>query len=183
MKKVSERFEDRKIYVTMKIPNEEIAYIYSQQIRGWFDRIVMGADKGELHRAILERDTESAEKYLCALLGKTISYFDFEESFYHGFLLSLLYGVPGYETYSNREAGNGRPDIVLYPLNPKDPVIIFELKIRKAFNRMDDGLQEAYKQIRDQRYAEGITDEGYAGCVAYGVCFCKKSCIIGKYTE
>ena len=45
---------------------------------------------------------------------------------------------------------------------------------------MEDGLEEAYRQIRDQKYVEGIREDGYAGAVAYGVCFCKKSCVVGE---
>ena len=93
---------------------------------------------------------------------------------------SLLYGVPNYTAQSNREEGIGRPDIVLYPNRPKDPAIIFEVKVRKKFNEMEDGLQEAYKQIRDQKYEEGILEDGYIGSKSYGICFCKKSCIVGK---
>ena len=43
---------------------------------------------------------------------------------------------------------------------------------------MQDGLKEAFDQIRDQKYEEGILDDGYAGVISFGVCFCKKSCII-----
>ena len=105
------------------------------------------------------------------------------EGFYHGFFLSLLYGVPGYSVKSNREEGIGRPDIVLYPNRPKDPAIIFEVKIKKKFNQMEAGLQEAYEQIRDQKYEEGILDDGYIGSKSYGICFCKKSCIVGRYRK
>ena len=59
--------------------------------------------------------------------------------------------MPEYQVRSNREAGDGRPDITLYPINPKDPAYIFELKIRKKFNEMQGGLQEAYDQIHDKR--------------------------------
>ncbi|MBO4509952.1 MAG: PD-(D/E)XK nuclease domain-containing protein [Lachnospiraceae bacterium] len=104
--------------------------------------------------------------------------FDSDESFYHGIFLSMLYGTQGYSVRSNREAGNGRTDIVLYPNRPKDPAILFELKVRKKFNEMEDGIEEAFTQIRDQKYEEGILDEGYAGVISFGVCFCKKSCII-----
>ena len=40
MKKISERFENGNIYITMSIPNVEIMNIYINQIRGWFDEIV-----------------------------------------------------------------------------------------------------------------------------------------------
>ncbi len=81
---------------------------------------------------------------------------------------------------SNREEGLGRPDIALYPYRPKDPAIIFEVKVCKNFNQMEAGLQKAYDRIRDQKYEEGILADGYIGSKAYGICFCKKSCIVGK---
>ena len=51
-------------------------------------------------------------------------------------------------------------------------------KTRDKYNRMDDGIKEAFDQIKDKRYEEGILDDGYAGVVSFGVCCCRKSCII-----
>ena len=181
MKKVSERREDKYIYLTMKIPNAEIACIYESQIRGWFDKQVKDTDRGVLNKAVLEGDTEGIENYVSGLLARTISVFDSDESFYHGFFLSLLYNVPNYSPRSNREEGDGRPDIVLYPNRPIDPAIIFEIKIRRKFNEMQDGIREAFDQIRDKRYEEGVLDDGYMGVKSYGICFCKKSCIVERY--
>ena len=118
---------------------------------------------------------------LTVLLKKSISTFDSSESFYHGFLLSMLIGVEDYTARSNREVGNGRPDIVLYPEKPTDPAIIFEIKARKKFNQMKDGIEEAFAQIRDRKYEEGILEEGYVGAVSFVVCFCKKSAIVEAY--
>ena len=184
MKKVSERRDDRYedvIYLTMKIPNIEIRSIYTSQIRGWFDKQVKDTDRGVLNKAVLEGDTEGIANYVSGLLARTISVFDSAESFYHGFFLSLLYNVPNYSPRSNREEGDGRPDIVLYPNRPADPAIIFEIKIRRKFNEMQDGIREAFDQIRDKKYEEGILEDGYAGVISYGICFCKKSCIVGEY--
>ena len=183
MKKVSERRDEQDedvIYVTLKIPNIEIRSIYTSQIRGWFDKQVKETDRGVLNKAVLEGDTEGIENYVSGLLARTISIFDSDEAFYHGFFLSLLYSVPNYSPRSNREEGDGRPDIVLYPDRPKDPAIIFELKTRKKFSEMEAGLREAYDQIRDKKYEEGVLEEGYMGVKSYGICFCKKSCIVGK---
>ncbi len=180
MKKISERFENGNIYITMSIPNVEIMNIYINQIRGWFDEIVKESNHSELYRAVLSGYTDKIEDYVSSLLEKSISYFDSEESFYQGFFLSLLYGVPSYLVKSNREEGKGRPDIVLYPNKPKDPAILFEVKVRKKFNEMQDGLKEAYEQIRTQKYEDGILNDGYVGVRSYGICFCKKSCIVGK---
>lgn len=180
MKKVSERKEGKDIYLTMCIPNMEVGSIYENQISEWFDEVVKVSDRTELHRAVLDGDTGRIEEYVSGLLEQSISTFDSAESFYHGVFLSLLYGVPRYSVRSNREAGDGRPDIVLYPNRPKDKAILFEVKVRKKFNEMQDGLEEAYRQIREKKYEEGILDDGYIGSISYGICFCKKACIVGR---
>ena len=180
MKKVSERFEGEDIYLTMKIPNVEIRSVYKNHIITLFEKQVKDTDRTALVKAVLDGDTDAIADYVSGLLQKTISTFDSEESFYHGFFLSLLYGVPYYSPQSNREEGIGRPDITLYPDRPKDPAIIFEVKVRKKFNEMEDGLKEAFDQIKTRKYEEGILDDGYYGVKSYGICFCKKSCIVGK---
>ena len=181
MRKVSDRTEGDDIFLTMRIPNREIRSIYRNQIRTWFDRQIKDTDKGVLNKAILGGDTDGIAKYVSDLLAKSISVFDSTESFYHGFFLSLLYEVPGYAPKSNREEGDGRPDIVLYPDRPRDPAIIFEVKVRKKFSEMEGGLQEAYDQITEKKYEEGVLDDGYLGVKSYGICFCKKSCIVGAF--
>ena len=178
MKKVSEWSDGRKIFLKMCIPNLEIENIYTDQISSWFDRIKKKADRSELYKAILERDGQKMGDFLTDLLEKSISTFDSKEDFYHGFFLSLLYGLARYEPRSNREHGIGRPDIVLYPMRPADPAYLFEIKVRKKFNEMEGGIQEAFAQIEDQNYEEGILEDGYAGVISYGVCFCKKSAIV-----
>ena len=96
MKKVSERFNGSDVYVTMKIPNKEIWTIYRDHIRSWFEKNVKKQDKSLLHKAVLEGDTEGMENFIRSILKKTISTFDSHEGFYHGFFLSLLYGIPNF---------------------------------------------------------------------------------------
>ena len=165
----------------MTIPNREIRSIYRNHIRGWFDHAIKTTDRTVFYKAVLDGDTDTMEDFLTDLLDKCISTFDSSEPFYHGFFLSLLYGVPGYEPRSNREEGDGRPDIVLEPRRPKNPAILFELKTRKKFTQMQDGLEEAFDQIRDKRYEDGVLDDGFFRVISYGVCFCKKSCVIERY--
>jgi len=181
LRKVSEQAKNDDIYVTMCIPNREVRSIYRNDISRWFEKKVDSRqdDRKALQKAVLDRDTESISRILTSLLKESISTFDSAESFYHGFLLSMLMGTTDYRAKSNREEGDGRPDIVLYPENPPDPAYIFEIKIRKKFNEMQDGLNEAFTQIRDKRYEDGILEDGYAGVVSLGICFCRKSCIVG----
>ncbi|MBR1628349.1 MAG: AAA family ATPase [Lachnospiraceae bacterium] len=179
MRKVSEREDGDDVYVAMRIPNLEIKSIYRNQIRNWFEGIVRRTSRQDLYAAILQKDADTIGDILTDILGKTISTFDSSEFFYHGFLHSMLTEMPRYRARSNREAGDGRPDIVLYPNRPRDPAYIFEVKTRKKFSEMNDGLLEAYRQIEDKKYEEGILDEGYAGAISFGICFCKKACIAG----
>ena len=183
MRKVSERLEGEDIFLKMRIPNREVKRIYTDQIMEWFNHRVRTVDRTRLFNAIEQGDAETISDYLSELLEMTISTFDSAESFYHGFFLSLLSGFPRYRVKSNREEGIGRPDIVLYPKRAKDQVYLFELKVRKEFERMKDGLEEAIRQIHEKRYREGILSDGYTGVVAFGVCFCKESCIVGKITD
>lgn len=183
MKKVSERQIDDDIYVTMAIPNREIRSIYRNQIREWFNSEVKKEDFTPLYDAIRNREAKVIEDFISGVLSKSISVFDSDESFYHGFFLSLMYGMPGYTARSNREEGNGRPDVSMYPDRPKEPAYIFEIKARKKFNEMDNGIKEAFNQIRQKKYVEGILDDGYAGAVAFGICFCKKSCVVEMYHD
>ena len=182
MKKVFERQEDDAVYLTMCIPNTEVKSIYKNQISSWFKKVVKSTGMDELHQAIFDKDTERMSDFVSDLLAKSISTFDSEESFYHGNFLSILNGVPRYTARSNREEGIGRPDVVLYPLRPKDPAYVFEIKICKKYNEMENGIREAFDQIRDRKYEEGILEDGYAGVISYGICFCKKSCIVELYS-
>ena len=181
LRKVSERIEKEDIWLTMRIPNTEIRSIYKNQITNWFEKQIKETDRGTLYKAVLNGDVQTTGDYVSRLLAKSISTFDSDEAFYHGFFLFLLFGIPDYTVQSNREEGDDRPDIILYPDRPGDPALIFEVKTRKKFNQMEEGLQEAYDQIRTKKYEEGVLDDGYMGVKAYGICFCKKSCIVGAY--
>ena len=108
----------------------------------------------------------------------TISFYDSAENFYHGFLLGILTGLQGYEKLSNRESGEGRYDIVLKPYDERQPAIILELKRVQRFTEMESMCQEALQQIEDKHYDAGLLDEGYMVIKKYGICFCKKSCMV-----
>ena len=48
---------------------------------------------------------------------------------------------------------------------------------------MEDGIQEAFNQIDDKHYEDGIIDDGYAGVISFGMCFCKKNSIVKYKSE
>ena len=178
LKVVSKRFEDRRIYLTMSIPNDEVLTIYEDTIREWFDRQTKAIDFQPFYRAVLDGKTEEMEDFLSSLLEKSISYYDNREAFYHGVMVGLFGGLSGYAMKSNREYGNGRPDLVLSPYNPRKPVIIFEFKSCKKYTEMAEGCRAALDQIEEKDYAAPFLDKGYTKIIKYGICFCEKTCMV-----
>ncbi len=178
LKTVGKKFIGRQIYLLMTIPNEEIMYIYENNIQEWFNNRIKTSDFSGLYNSIISGDTKAFEDYLREQLHGSISFMDSAENFYHGFLLGLLGGLQGYEKLSNRESGEGRYDIVLKPYDERQPAIILELKRVQRFTEMEGMCQEALQQIEDKHYDVGLLDEGYMVIKKYGICFCKKSCMV-----
>ncbi|MDY4922016.1 AAA family ATPase [Frisingicoccus sp.] len=178
LKVESKRFEGRSIYLTMSIPNEEVLIIYEDTIKEWFDKQVKAIDFSPFYRAILSGDCSSMQKFLKENLRRTISYYDSQEAFYHGVLAGFLAAMPDYTPQSNREYGNGRPDLVMVPYDEEAPVVIVEIKVCKRFTDMADGCRRALEQIEERDYAAPFLDKGYARILKYGICFCEKTCMV-----
>ncbi len=50
----------------------------------------------------------------------------------------------------------------------------------KKFSDMQDGIEEAFWQIIDQRYEAETIEDGYSGSVVFGICFSKNTCNVEK---
>ena len=169
LKKVGEWKEGNNLQLEMRIPNIEIATIYENSISYWFDQ------------RIKETDCEAAEDFINHQLADTISYYDYAENFYHGFMAGLLVNIGGYRVKSNRESGNGRPDIVMQTVQiRKGRVIILELKIAGSIAEMEAACDRGLAQIEEQHYAEPFITEGYPEVKKYALSFCKKECMVKK---
>ncbi len=181
LKKVGERKDGNNLQLQMKIPNIEIATIYENSISYWFDQRMKKTDRSPLKHALEEGDCEAAENFISEQLFHAISYYDYAENFYHGFMAGLLVNIGGYSVKSNRESGNGRPDIVMQTANiRKGRVIILELKIAGSIAEMEAACDRGLAQIEEQRYAEPFTTEGYPEVKKYALSFYKKECMVKK---
>ena len=176
LKMTGQLLEGNTVYLKLAIPNEEVRYIYQNTIQEWFKKSVRSKDLSSMYEALLDGNQEKFEEYIKQDLRESISYYDKKEDFYHGFLLGLLSSLEDYEILSNRESGNGRPDILLKPYDEKKPAVILELKYAEKFTQMEEKCKEALNQIDEKGYAEGLTNEGYEKILKYGICFCQKSC-------
>ena len=178
LKSTGQLFEIDTIYITMKIPNEKIRYIYRTTIREWFQEKIKASDYHILYQDIFTGNCTGIENFINDQLSDSISYYDNAENFYHGYLLGVLGGIPAYEIDSNKEHGNGRPDLILKPNHPEKPAAIIELKRVSSFKDMKPACTDALKQIEEKHYAKDLEKEGYTNILKYGICFCKKSCMV-----
>lgn len=178
LKKAGERREARTVYLTLKIPNEEVLCIYETTIREWFEEKIKVSDFASMYQAMLKGDCETFGGLLKRQLIESISFYDSREDFYHGFLLGLLRGLKDYEIWSNRESGEGRPDLLLKPYDEQKPAVVLELKYAKSFNEMGRLCEKALLQAEEKKYTDSLSQEGYARILTYGICFCKKSCMV-----
>lgn len=178
LKVVSQRLEVDTIYLKMMIPNEEVKYIYRNSIKEWFEEKLKDTNLEKLYNAVLKGDCDSFRAQVNRYLAETISYYDYAENFYHGFLCGLLKGCNRYVTLSNRESGEGRPDIVLEYPSSQGPVVILELKVVKRYQDMETGCDIAIHQLEKRDYAAHWRNEGYTDIIQYGICFYKKECMI-----
>ena len=183
LKKMSERKDEsgESLYLSMAIPNTEIKTIYKNSISYWFEQRIKETDRSPLVRALETGDCEAAEDFINRQLADTISYYDYAENFYHGFMAGLLVNIGGYSVKSNRESGNGRPDIVMQTVQVrKGRVILLEFKIAGSVAEMDAACDRGLAQIEEQHYAEPFITEGYPEVKKYALSFCKKECMVKK---
>ena len=183
LKKISERKDEsgETLYLSMAIPNTEIKTIYNNSISYWFEQRMKETDRSPLKHALETGDCEAAEDFINSQLADTISYYDYAENFYRGFMAGLLVNIGGYRVKSNRESGNGRPDIVMQTVQVrKGRVILLELKIAGSIAEMEAACDRALAQIEAQHYAEPFITEGYPEVKKYALSFCKKECMVKK---
>ncbi len=178
-KKVSERMdEEDNHYITLKIPNKEVKYIFKNKILKWFHDKVKVKDLSKMYSAIFSKDVETFQKELNAMLRQTISFNDAYENFYHGFTLGVLANMHDFLVKSNREAGDGRSDIFIKSLSIFEPCVILELKVCDKPKDIFKKCDEALAQIEAKNYEEELKEEGYENIIKYGISFYRKDCVI-----
>ncbi len=164
------------------IPNREVQNIFVTKINEWFTEKVVKNEDGlkEFFTAFDSGDAAALENHLNYLLGKSISYLDGgkyeeKETFYHGLLLGILNTRRDWEIKSNREAGNGRADILAYNFRTREAYII-EVKYSRTEYDLKTDVQKALDQINAQEYDRYYEVREPKSIKHYGIAFCKKQC-------
>ena len=154
-----DEFNDKVTLV--KLPNKEVRYLFNNIITEILinDLRIENDNIKKFCLGILNDDKELIQNILNRILPN-ISYMDFSESFYHGYLIglfSLFLNNNRFIVRSNRESGLGRFDIMIKDLKTKKGYII-ELKVT------DGNIEEAIKginQIEEKEYYLDLVQEGY----------------------
>lgn len=158
------------------IPNKEVYEIYKQSFMSYFEDYTTSR-KGELYQELVDGDAKKVNLLLNDILLRSISYFDNQESFYHGFLVGLL---NDYEVVSNKESGNGRFDVCVLPENILGTVVLIECKHSISEDDLIDDAKEGASQIIEQKYLEEHKFKKYENVIGYGISFYKKQCYVVK---
>lgn len=158
------------------IPNKEVYEIYKQSFMSYFEDYTF-VRKEDLYQCLIKEDVDQANEILGDILSRSISYFDNQESFYHGFLVGLFSGK---KIKSNREAMHGRFDLCILPKQIFQTALILECKHSKSVKELVSDAKEGVKQIIDNKYEDEIINDGYLHVKGYGISFYKKYCYIEK---
>lgn len=93
--------------------------------------------------------------------------------------ISVLFDAD-YRIHSNRESGDGRYDIYLYPRELRNPGIILELKHVKQGDdiHLKQKSEEALNQIEKMRYDMEMKQEGIDRILCFGIAFAVKKAFV-----
>ena len=144
----------------------------------WFQEQSQQNDRRELFDAAWKGHDKELTEMLSDILFDTISYHDYQESFYHAFLAGLFSGA-GYIVESNYEHGLGRSDVVIKDRKHRR-AILFEAKHAANETMLERDCDSALSQIMEKQYDRGLEREGYRSVICYGIAFYKKECLVKK---
>lgn len=162
------------------IPNKEIAAVYQSEILSHMMQVgaLTRTTANKIAESLYANDYFKLQKALEEYMNKAMSFYDAStEGFYHGLVLGLIALMDNqYKIKSNRESGDGRFDISLFPRDKKYPGIIMELKwkSRLSADALSKLADEALKQIDDKNYDSEMSEDGIKKIMKLGIAFSGK---------
>ena len=155
----------------LKLPNYEVKTFFKDmfvQNLGGFSRF------REMIKAFKNFDFDRFEELLNEIFLVSMSYHDTSktEKPYHTFILGMmLYLDNEYTVLSNNETGYGRNDLALNPINKRDVGYIFEFKVAKTEEELEERAEEALCQIENKKYPVLLKKCGVKEIVHIGMAF------------
>ena len=173
-------------YLTIKEKVDEDEYsvrIPNQEILSFFKKTFLTILFGELQTvkdikyALFNKDMRELKRIIESLVLNAVSFYDTDERYennYQMLLSGFFYALEGiYFVYPNMESGDGRPDLILEPIDKTRPAYIFELKKLKT-NDIEKETEKALNQIEENRYDSVLTRKGFKDITKIGMVFDKK---------
>ncbi len=186
------RVEGKADTYKLSIPNLELGQIYKSILKNWFAmEQKTGTLVTDIIRYLLDEDMANFERHLASLLLTVSSYHDTVmekgnvyvqeveehkkyENFYHGLILGIMVNISDeYNVLSNREFGEGRPDMVIMPKDKNKKAYILEFKNEYTTSQRaaEEAAREALKQIEEKKYDIGVMHSGVKEVVRIGLGF------------
>lgn len=155
-------------FYTISIPNKEVYLEYTKMISEHLTTV--GTKIRALYKVLTSGNADLLGKAIESLLMDNMSFkiLDDEHS-YQVYLAGLLFNFhETYQVQTEPQRGKGYCDILMIPLKPTMPAILFELKKRRKNDPSLDKLSEiALEQIKDKHYAHGLKGK----VLLYGAAF------------
>ena len=163
---------DEDVY-SLRLTNKEIRKFFKNE----FIDITFGASEFRKTMETLKNNKiEEFEKNLQNILLKSTSYMDGKnENFYHGLFLGMSFYLDNkYLVKSNREAGLGRYDVLIEPINKKERAFVLEFKVTDSEKNLEKFSKEALEQIINKKYNIELIKKGIKDITYIGIAFYKK---------
>lgn len=164
----------------VSIPNREIAAVYKSEILSHLMQIgaIQKATANRIAESMFSQDFDKLQAAIEEYLERTASFYDGgSEGFYHGLVLGLIAMMDNqYMIRSNRESGDGRYDITMFPREKKYPGILMEFKWKADLSEDElSGLAlDALDQIVEKHYDTEMIDGGVSSIIKLGIAFSGK---------
>ena len=178
LKPVKQELVRGKIKCDLKIPNEEVHIFYENLIEKWFKESLTSQNYNIMLKALITKDVEVFGGFFERFVLNNVSYFDVSgtepEKVYHAFVLGMIVSLNNeYEVKSNKESGYGRYDVMLIPRDSSKLGIIIEFKkIDDFMNKsIETGIEEALKQIEENKYESELIDRGVSDILKLAIVF------------
>ena len=161
----------------LQLPNREVAETLKFQLGRWYQQAIPTWNRSGLVKALAEGDAEGVRTQLKLFMKRTISYHDRAENFYHGFIAGLLASIEGWQCESNRESGEGRPDLKFYTWDTFDCAVVIEIKSASTCDELESKAREALDQAMARDYLADFRND-YRTVRVYGIACFNKECLV-----
>ena len=163
---------DEDVY-SLRLPNKEIRKFFKNE---FIDITFCASEFRKTMETLKNSKIEEFEKNLQNILLKSTSYMDGKnENFYHGLFLGMSFYLDNkYLVKSNREAGLGRYDVLIEPINKKERAFILEFKVTDSEKNLEKFSKEALEQIINKKYNIELIEKGIKNITYIGIAFYKK---------